>query len=643
MPLLGSLGGRQVSSFASEVPGLAVKFFAGDWRTIVSTGDIGTLPLDFASTSFALPSPSVYTTGSAVISGATPLSYGNIGDYYGMLAIGYFTAPSTGTYTFYTNSTDGSGVWIGSATASAEYGRTTANAVVNNGLGTTQSLTKRSGTVTLTAGVKYPIRIVHESRKVTDSFTFSWKTPTGTETTSLATYFTTRKVGPNSYGFYTPIKVGGLAGKFFAGSYRSTIATGTIGTIPLTSEVKFSTNGVTLYSNTLNYTNAGDSYGFIATGYFLPPITGTYTFYTNSTNGSGVWVGNVAVVASGRIPTNAVVNNALGSAQTLTKRSGTVSLTAGVEVAVRIVHEESSGSDSFAFSWSGPSIPETTALGPYFTVYKFGPSYGYFTDAPFTAPSQLVYTTPGTYTWTAPTGVYTVSAVCVGGGGGGISTGSGGGGGGGGGLGWKLVPVTPGVAYTVSVGAAGSGTASTSATTGGSSYFGSLATVSGSGGSGASTVTGGAGGGYVGDGGGFGGSGGTGNSSYGGGGGGAGGYAGNGGAGGSSGGSASSGLGGGGGGGGYSSSAPNGAGGGVGILGQGTNGAAASSNGDAGQGGSGGLPSTNTVGQSVGGSYGGGGSGGDDSSLPGGNGGSGAVRLIWGAGRAYPSTSTADV
>lgn len=77
------------------------------------------------------------------------------------------------------------------------------------------------------------------------------------------------------------------------------------------------------------------------------------------------------------------------------------------------------------------------------------------------------YTTPGTFSWTAPTGVTSVSVVCVGGGGGfyrqNFASGSIAGyfldyAGGGGGLGWKNnISVTPGSSYTVNVGRGGIG------------------------------------------------------------------------------------------------------------------------------------------------------------------------------------------
>ena len=254
---------------------------------------------------------------------------------------------------------------------------------------------------------------------------------------------------------------------------------------------------------------------------------------------------------------------------------------------------------------------------------------------------QQEWTTPGTYNWTAPDGVTSVCAVCVGAGADGSSNKHGDGGGG---LGWKNdIPVTPGQSYTVVVGAKASG--------GGNSYFINNTTVKGGGGSTGSSSPGGSpgtGGDFVGDGGGNGGGGGSQNQSTGGsgGGGGAGGYSGNGGNGGtgiSFGASFGNQGNGGAGGGGAGASWEGGAGGGVGLLGEGTNGAGAGtydgggvqSYGHCGKGGSGGAPQTFAAFPNLGpGSGGGGGNG-----IAGSN---GAVRLIWGTGRAFPATNTTD-
>ena len=171
----------------------------------------------------------------------------------------------------------------------------------------------------------------------------------------------------------------GLAGKFFNGNWRATIANGNIGTLPLTlannsSNVTGTTGlpsadhrfGVNLWPS-ITFGNAiGNSYGFIAIGYFLPPTTGTYTIFTSSDDGSGVWIGDLALPEAVRTSGNATLSNALGLGQGNTKRSATISLTGKVMYPIRIVHEELSGGDNLTFSWSGPGISETTDLLTHF-------------------------------------------------------------------------------------------------------------------------------------------------------------------------------------------------------------------------------------------------------------------------------------
>ena len=278
------------------------------------------------------------------------------------------------------------------------------------------------------------------------------------------------------------------------------------------------------------------------------------------------------------------------------------------------------------------------------------------------APSgQIAYTTVGTYTFVVPAGVTSISAVCVGAGTNG--TGFGYGGGNGGGLAWaNAIPVTAGQSITVTVGAAGTSSGFTISPYGsllGQSRF----NTSGSGSfyqtpTGVGTTGGGNGGG-------------GGGSNFGGGG--AGGYTGAGGTGGNQYSGGTNGSGGGGGGGGYIG--PNssyysgdfeyieqvgaGGGGGVGILGQGSNGTGASVPATGGSGGSGGGSgsSTSSINGASGGLYGGGGGMFGYSAVynwvtdedvyygPGaaGVGAGGAVRIIWGAGRSFPSTNTGNV
>jgi hypothetical protein len=256
----------------------------------------------------------------------------------------------------------------------------------------------------------------------------------------------------------------------------------------------------------------------------------------------------------------------------------------------------------------------------------------------------------GDFTWVAPAGVTSVSVVAVGSGSWGGWTWSSGGQGGGG-LGWRNnITVVPGTSYTVRVagwGTNGGNSGSNTNTT--HSFFIDQATVCGfssNSGTGGSFTAPGGGGGAGGNGGG---------GSWPTGGGGAGGYAGNGGVGNGSGGSGGAGAGsrea-------YSSTWGTGGGGGVGLLGQGPSGSGfnpANVTGAGGNGGSGGAAGlwgeTASYGNNScrGGDYGGGGGGSGTSTSNNSpftfqaRGGQGGVRIIWGPGRAFPATNTADI
>jgi len=286
----------------------------------------------------------------------------------------------------------------------------------------------------------------------------------------------------------------------------------------------------------------------------------------------------------------------------------------------------------------------------------YGPSYPSAASNSITATAITCtsYTSAGTYSWVAPTGVTSVAVLAIGGGAAGgtnYQSNSPVNGGGGGGLGYyNNYTVTPGNSYTVVVGNGGTPYVNPP-TAGGDSYFVNTSTVKGGGGS--TGKSGGAGGSYVGTGGGTGGAGGTGSgSTYSGGGGGAGGYAGAGGAGGTANGAGSSGSGGGGGGGGsYQNSCFSSAGGGgVGLYGQGSSGAggAGGSSAAGGGGGSSGNAGCSRDGSGngvYGGAYGGGGSGNTRSNGYAGPGSVGAVRIVYCVGgvRGTPSFPSTNV
>ena len=321
---------------------------------------------------------------------------------------------------------------------------------------------------------------------------------------------------------------------------------------------------------------------------------------TNITNGTYYWSINNSTTAAGDF-------SASTGSFTITSNAGSFTVTAVADVTTE-------GAQTFTVSLrTGSTSGTIVATSSTVTINDTSRASG-----------QESFTTAGTYTWVAPVGITSVCVVAVGGGGasGGWNGGSGGG------LGWKNnIAVTPGSSYTVRVGAGGTKVnGAVAGSAGGDSYFINTTTVKGGGGAGGAQgfdAPAAAGGTYTGDGGGNGGASGIYNlspSQYGGGGG-AGGYAGAGGRGNNATNPPTAGSGGGGGGG---NSAP---GGGVGLNGQGTNGAAGTTSGGGGSGGT-------AAGYGAGSSHAGG-------TLPV-TASSGAVRIIWGPGRAFPSTLTTD-
>jgi hypothetical protein len=319
---------------------------------------------------------------------------------------------------------------------------------------------------------------------------------------------------------------------------------------------------------------------------------------------------------------------------------------------------------------------------------RYGTSNGWEIKDNIKIEGQKVFTSVGTTTWTVPVGVTSITAVCVGGGGGasgGSAASDGGTGGGGGGLSYGSTSVTPGDILYIRVGAGGTGGRSynydnnfsqgSAGNAGQSSYIktgshSGTALLEGGGGAGGAFgfgASGGSGGtstGTVRVGGGSGGSGGANDGSRSGGGGGAGGYGGNGGNG-ANGSttdlSGSSGTGGAAGGGANANDIVTevyNSGGGVGIGESGTSGSGGSGSSQnttlaSGRSGSDGISATPSSGnasnqRAVGGLYGGGGGTKRNTSIfanvrDGGNGGQGAVRIVWGTTRSYPSTNTSDL
>lgn len=159
--LSGNLSAQsnQVNAYAA-LSGLSYKYYEGDWDLLPD-----------------------FNTLTPVATGFSPnvtLEPRLRNDNFGFLWEGFIKIPATGSYTFETNSDDGSKLYIGS------YGHTATPVVNNDGLHGTQYA---SGTITLTAGV-HPIAITFFEKGGGEAMNIYWR--------SNAAGIFTRTAIPNS-------------------------------------------------------------------------------------------------------------------------------------------------------------------------------------------------------------------------------------------------------------------------------------------------------------------------------------------------------------------------------------------------------------------------------------------------------------
>ena len=164
------------TTFQPYTAGLYKTTYAGYFGSISGNASLDNVNFFATATSQAFgsnPEKSVQTT--AISEAGT-----DDGSLFSCQWLGYFKPNTSETYTFFTSSDDASYMWIGS---SATTGFSTANATVNNG--GLHGTTEKSGSIALTAGTYYPVRIQFGENGGGDVLTFSYSTPTITKTTNV--------------------------------------------------------------------------------------------------------------------------------------------------------------------------------------------------------------------------------------------------------------------------------------------------------------------------------------------------------------------------------------------------------------------------------------------------------------------------
>ncbi|HLO40135.1 MAG TPA: PA14 domain-containing protein [Phycisphaerales bacterium] len=243
---------------------------------------------------------------------------------------GWITIPSTDWYTFYTTSDDGSRLLIGDTVV-----------VTNDGL---HGATEAGGEIALKAGT-HRIRVEYFEAGGDAALIVSAASSTMSKQVIPASMWRHGNFADGD--FRNPENPSSTA----AGLEASYYATGTIinslpNLDPLTPVKTSVVDQINYPSTTGVFADSGLSNGVSArfTGYLSIPQTGFYTLYTNSDEGSKLWIGNTLVVD----------NNGL---HTMRERSGTIGLKAGLH-AIKVDYFERTGEAGLIVSYDGQDLPK---------------------------------------------------------------------------------------------------------------------------------------------------------------------------------------------------------------------------------------------------------------------------------------------
>jgi subtilisin family serine protease len=285
----------------------------------------------------ALPNFSTMTPYSTVVRSDINISAGagNFGDSGmadGVAAVfeGWVTIPSTDWYTFYTTSDDGSRLLIGSTVV-----------VSNDGL---HGATEASGEIALKAGTHH-IRVEYFENGGDAALIVA------ASSTTMA-----KQVIPSSmwrYGnfsdgdFRNPENPSSVSSGLDVAYYSTGTIVTTIPNLDALTPIKTSVvDQINFPATTGVFADSGLSNGVSArfTGYLNIPATGFYTLYTNSDEGSRLWIGSTLVVE----------NNGL---HTMRERSGVIGLKAGLH-ALKVDYFERIGEAGLIVSYDGQNLPK---------------------------------------------------------------------------------------------------------------------------------------------------------------------------------------------------------------------------------------------------------------------------------------------
>ena len=266
-----------------------------------------------------VPDFSTLTPVKTGTSAAFDISQANRPSAFAFNFTGFIDVPSDGQYTFFTTSDDGSTLYID-------------NVLVANNDGL-HSPAERSGNIGLQAG-KHSISVGYFNQSGDSVLTVNYAGPgISKQAVPLSALFRISQLLPAVNPGNT---VNGLDYSYYEsdGGYSMVPDFSTLTAIKTGTSPAFD----------ISLANRSSAFAFNFTGFIDVPSDGQYTFFTNSDDGSTLYIDNVLVAN----------NDGLHS---LSQRSGTIGLQAGKH-AISVGYFNQSGSAVLTVSYAGPGISQ---------------------------------------------------------------------------------------------------------------------------------------------------------------------------------------------------------------------------------------------------------------------------------------------
>ncbi len=301
-----------------------------------------------------------------VVNQITILETSNLGDNYGERIRGYICPPVTGDYRFTVAGDDAVQIWL-----STDDNPLNKVNIVNLLSWTdfrewSKFPSQQSALISLQAGRKYYIEVLHKESAGGDHVSIAWQLPGG----AVEAPIPGTRLFPFVTGTTPPSQDCAGVGSILRERWDN-VSGNQVSRIPVATPPS-ATNQVNVFESS----NIGNTYGERLRGYICPPLTGDYIFMISGDDHVALWLstdenpGNKAMVA---------VLNDWSDFHQFTKypsqRSVAIRLTAGYKYYVEVLHKQNQGADHVSVAWQLPNgTTEIPIAGSHLVPFNTGSS-----------------------------------------------------------------------------------------------------------------------------------------------------------------------------------------------------------------------------------------------------------------------------